>query len=365
MKAECSVERLKLIIPALDRIAGKNLSLPILSSILIIANGKSIKFRATNLDVGIEAEIQAKIEKEGIVAVKSSLLNNLFNSLSKEKNASLESSNDNLIINTTDNKTTIKCLPYNDFPTIPLISGGTSFSIDPQKFLQGAKSVVYSAALSDIKPEIASLYIYPDEDDLVFVSTDSFRLAEKRIKTKTPDFHGLIIPHKNILEIIKTLELAEKEVKISFTKNQISFSFDNIYITSRLIDGVFPDYKQIIPKEETTKTVILKQDLISALKINNIFVDKFNQITIGVSPKTKKMSIGAKSGDLGENKSALSAALSGAETEINLNHRYLFDVFQSINQDSVSMSFSGANKPVVVRGVSDKSFTYLIMPLNR
>ena len=141
----------------------------------------------------------------------------------------------------------------------------------------------YSGAVSEIKPEISSVYIYSDSDDLIFISTDSFRLAEKKIRLKKIlDVPGIIIPLKNIPEIIRFFSDSEQEIKIDFNKNQISFTQDDIYITSRLIDGIFPDYKQIIPNETSTEVIVLKQDLLNALKLSNVFSDKFNHVILVV-----------------------------------------------------------------------------------
>jgi DNA polymerase-3 subunit beta len=221
--------------------------------------------------------------------------------------------------------------------------------------------------VSDIKPEISSVYMYQDgNDEIVFVSTDSFRLAEKKIKVKgIPEFPGIIIPYKNIIEIIRVLGDTDSEVSITLSKNQISLSTGMTYITSRIIDGVFPDYKQIVPKESTTTVVALKQDLVSALKLSNIFSDKFNQITCVVKPGEKLFEVYAKNTDVGENTASIAASLTGQPIEINCNYRYVMDCFQSIGADSVSFDFAGANRPLMIRGISDTSFLYLVMPMNR
>lgn len=365
MKIECILEKLQRILPTVERITGKNLTLGVLSSILVIASGKTLKLRATNLDVGIEIELPVKIEKEGVVAVRGTTLNELLSNLN-EKTVTLESVGDNLNVRTSSNISTVKCYPYADFPTIPLISGDFCFDINSKKLLSGMKSVSFSASVSDIKPEISSVYVYPDGEDMVFVATDSFRLAEKRIKIKNlPDFHGLLIPYKNVVEIMRVLDLADGDVKVCFNKNQVSVSYDGVYLTSRLIDGVFPDYKQIIPKEHKTEAVLLKQDLIGALKVNNIFLDKFNQISLVINPSAKTFTANAKSGEVGETSANISAALKGEEVGVNLNYRFLFDVFQSIATDSISMLFLGPSRPIIIKGIGDTSFTYLVMPLNK
>ena len=179
------------------------------------------------------------------------------------------------------------------------------------------------------------------------------------------DFPGIIIPYKNAVEIARVCEWFEDDLSVIFNKNHISFFSDTVHITSRLIDGSFPDYKQIIPKEEKTKIIILKQDLIQALKTTTIFTNKFNQITLTVKTKEKFFSLESKNADVGEGVVALDAAISGEDVGLNVNMRYFSDCLSHIHHDSVLISFNGAGRPIVVSGASDASFTYLVMPMNR
>jgi DNA polymerase-3 subunit beta len=365
MKLECSAEKIKNGIGSVERITGKNLTLPVLSSVLLIASGKSLKLRSTNLSLGIEIEIPAKIEKEGIVAISGSVLSGIFTNIIDSGNINIESVDGNLMIKTKKSKIKIKGQPHDDFPTIPTVSG-TTFDIDSKKLTDGIKSVYYSSSPSDIKPEISSVFMYTDEDNLVFVSTDSFRLAEKKVKVKgLEEIKGILIPFKNISEILRVFGENLSLVKICFNKNQISFSSDGVYLTSRVIDGVFPDYRQIIPKEKKTEVVVLKQDLLNALKLSNIFSDKFNQVNLKVNPKEKVFELSSANNDVGENKTYLDAALSGEEVELGFNYKYFLDCFTSVNTDSISIRFAGNSRPIVVSPVSDQSFTYLIMPMNK
>jgi len=365
MKLECEMEKIKNSISQVERITGKNLTLPVLNSVLLIASGKSLKLRSTNLSLGIEIEIPAKIEKEGIVAVSGSVLGSIFSNIFQNESIHLESIDGNLLIKTKKSKIKLKGQVHTDFPTIPIVSGD-SFNLDAKKLTEGIKSVYYGSSISDIKPEISSVFIYSNEDNLVFVSTDSFRLAEKKIKLKgLKEIPGILIPFKNISEILRVFGEVQGEIKVCFNKNQISFSTDDIYLTSRVIDGVFPDYRQIIPKEFKTDAVVLKQDLLNALKLSNIFSDKFNQLNLSIKPKEKIFELSSANNDIGENKTYLDAAISGESIELGFNYKYFLDCFQSINTDSLSIKFNQSSKPIVVGGVSDNSFIYLIMPMNR
>ncbi|MFA6300916.1 MAG: DNA polymerase III subunit beta [Candidatus Paceibacterota bacterium] len=365
MKIECSIEKIKNAVFQVERITGKNLTLPILNSILLIASNKTLKLRATNLSLGIEIEIPVKMEKEGTLAISGSILNAIFSNISQNENIFLEEQNENLLIKTKKSQIKLKSQPHEDFPTIPMVEG-LSFEIEAKKLIEGIKSVYYSASVSDIKPEISSVFLYTKEDSLVFVSTDSFRLAEKKIKVKgIEEISGIIIPYKNINEILRVFGELQGFVRVCFNKNQISFSAEGLYLTSRIIDGVFPDYPQIIPKTSSTDVVVLKQDLLNALKLSNVFSDKFNQVNLSINPKEKVFELSSSNNDVGENKTQLDAVIKGEKIELGFNYKYFLDCFQSINTDSVSIKLSGNTKPMIVSPVSDQSFTYLIMPMNR
>lgn len=365
MKVECKLEKLKNGILLAEKITGKNLTLPVLSSILLEATNKSLKLKAMNLSLGIEIEIPAKVSEEGILAISGNSLASVFSNIIQKENIILEGEEGNLLIKTKKNKIKLKGMSYEDFPTIPLVSGD-SFEIESKKIAEGIRSVYYSASVSDIKPEISSVYIYGEENNLVFVSTDSFRLAEKKIKLKNniEDF-GVLIPFKNIPEIMRVIGESNQNIKICFNKNQISFSLDNVYLTSRIIDGVYPDYRQIIPKESKTEVVLLKQDLLNALKISNIFSDKFNQLNLNINIKDKIFEFSSSNNDVGENKTYLDAVLKGEDINLSFNYKYFLDSFASLSTDSVSIKLDGPQKPMVINSVSDNSFTYLIMPMNR
>jgi DNA polymerase-3 subunit beta len=366
MKIECSIEKIKNGIFQAERIIGRNLTLPVLNSILLIASGKYLKLRSTNLSLGVEIEIPAKIEKEGILAVSGPVLNAIFSNFFQNENVLLENDGGNLLVKTKKSQIKLKGNAHEDFPTIPIVTG-VSFEIESKKLVEGIKSVFYSSSVSDIKPEISSVFMYTNQDSLVFVSTDSFRLAEKKIKIPKglPEISGILIPFRNVAEILKIFGEYQGMIKVCFNKNQISFSSDGIYLTSRVIDGIFPDYRQIIPKDSTTDVVVLKQDLLNALKLSNIFSDKFNQVNLKIIPKEKVFELSSANNDVGENKTYLDAVVNGENIELGFNYKYFLDCFQSITTDSISIKFDGSSKPIVISPISDTSFTYLIMPMNR
>jgi DNA polymerase-3 subunit beta len=159
MKVVCSSEKIKQAIAHADRVTGKNLTLPILSSVLCIASGKSLKFRATNLSLGIEIEIPAQVEKEGVLAVPGALLSGFLGNSRLSEEVTFEQVGEMLLVKSKNAKVQIKTFPYEDFPTIPAVEG-TQVKIPAQAFLNGIEAVYYATAQTDIKPEIGSVSIY-------------------------------------------------------------------------------------------------------------------------------------------------------------------------------------------------------------
>lgn len=366
MKIECVKEKLHLAVSKAEKIVGKNINLPVLSCLLLETKGNNLIIRSTNLDLGLEVTIPVKTEEVGKVAVPANIISSFLNNINEDKNIILEVVENTLKIYTQTNEANIKTVSFEDFPTIPKIENEKTHKINSKDLINGIKSVIYSSSMSSIKPELSSVYVYSNEENLVFVATDSFRLAEKTIQTrKNIEMNNILIPFKNAVDILKIIDNTDIEIEINSTKNQISFVFEGIYLVSRVIDGVFPDYKQILPKEEKTKVTLLKQDLINTLKISNIFSDNFNQVNISVKKEERLIKIKTKNNNIGENTNKVEAKIEGEDIEVNFNYKYIIDCLPSIVSDSVSLSFNGINKPLVIKGTSDKTFTYLVMPMNR
>jgi DNA polymerase-3 subunit beta len=366
MKCSCSKKILSETIARAEKVTGKNLSLPILSTVLLEISGKRMIVRATNLDIGIEVEIPVKSEDDGIVAIPASVFNGFLSGIPGDTKVELTLKDGNLSITSSESDTLIKCFPPEEFPTLPVVDNGTSISLPIQKLIEGLKSVVYSSSLSDVKPELGSVYIYPESDTIVFVATDSFRLAEKKVSHKnSTDWGGVLIPHKNVLEIIRIFEGSTGDIDIRFNDHQIVLEKEGMYVTSRIIHGTFPDYRQIIPQTYQTTAIVLKKDLIEALKVSMVFSNTFRQATLSIDPKEKTCVIETKNADIGEYKTQIQASLTGDPIIVSVNYKYITDSLPSLSGDSVSISFAGENKPIIIQSVGDTSFLSLVMPMNR
>ena len=236
MKIELNFQKLKDTILTIDKVAGKHMTLPVLSCILVEVKNNTAVFKSTNLDIGIEVSVPVKSNEDGVMAVPAHIISSFVSQVASDTQVvRLENSSGNLQITTSKSKGVIKTQPFEDFPTIPHVIDGQEFTLPAELFVKGLKSVWYSSSVSSVKPELSSVYIYMSDGNLVFAATDSFRLAEKRIKvpisTKISD---ILIPFKNIPDIIRILESMGQEVKVLINKNLISFTAKRVTLKSIL-----------------------------------------------------------------------------------------------------------------------------------
>ncbi len=366
MKIECIKEQLEYGLSTALKIAGKSQSLPVLSGFYLEAGQNVLIIKATNLDLGISIKVPAKVSLSGVVVVPAQILSSFVSSLSKDHSISMASKDNLMEVKTSSTKTNIKVLPSDEFPVIPEISDDGAFSIPSRDLVYGIRSVIYAASIGSIKPELSSVSVTHDGDHLVFAATDSFRLAEKRVRIKKmPHFKQILIPQKNAAEIAKIFDQIGDDVSISIGENQIALRSEGVYLASRVIDGIFPDYRQIIPPKHSSSAIVLKQDLINSLKTSLIFSDSFNQLTLKVFVGKKIFEMETKNLNVGDIVHKVDAVLEGEDISINVNHRYFTDCLQSISADSISLEFSGQAKPIVMRGVGEAGFLYLVMPMNQ
>jgi DNA polymerase-3 subunit beta len=366
MKLECNKGKLLKAISKADKVVSKGSSLPVLSCIVLETKEGGLTIKATNLEIGLKIFVQAKVLKEGVVAVPSNLLVSYVNSLSVDEDLVLEVNENILFVSGSQSETKINTLPVDDFPDIPNTSGEHECKISSKELVEGLKAVWYSASVTSMKPELSSVYIYPNSGDITFVATDSFRLAEKKIRAQTENFESVLIPQRNIGEIIRVFDGYDTQLTLNFEEDKISLSSnDDIYLISRVVDGNFPDYNQIIPKDNTTEVTVLKNDLQNSLKISNLFSNNFNQVNFSVDSENSVFEILSKNAEKGESRNTVSSTVRGEALEINFNQKYIIDAFSSISSESIVMNFNGKGKPMVIKGVNDDSFRYLVMPLNK
>ena len=346
------------------RVSTKHVTLPVLQCALLEVTGNSLVIKATNLEIGCEATIDATTEEDGVVAVPTqTLIQTITNT--NQKDITLKTEGEVLVVESSGSTTNIKTFTYDEFPTIPRVTTDQQ-EVNGSLFALGIKTAAFAASQSSIKPELGSVFITQiKEHTLTFVATDSFRLMEKTTPQQGLVLeNSILIPQKNALELARVCEIASGNPKLQVDDNQCALTFpDGFYITSRLTNGSFPDYKAIIPKEYVTHSTILKNDLQNAFKKTNIFLNKFFQVSMIVT--NDSVTVSANSGEVGTTTESINGTTEGDELTLNFNQRYVNEPLSHITDESIVMHFAGIGRPMVMEGVNDKTLRYLVMPMNK
>jgi DNA polymerase-3 subunit beta len=375
MKIKILTENLKVALNFLSKIIKKNPNFPILDNVLIDCDKNFLVLSTTDLQLSLTWWVLAKIEEKGKVLVPVEILYNLI-SLIKEEKIEIQEKNQNLIIETLTQKTRIQGQNYEDFPIIPTIQEKNENYVSLQKFCEALNSVISFAALSGVKPELSGIYIQFQKEKIKLAATDSFRLAEKTILLSDKEYikkeGEIILPvetGKFLLNINSILK--EEFLKIYFDSNQILFEVYNdeishsiFHLQSRLIEGEYPKYQEIIPKKFILNTQVDKKIFTDALKTASIFTGKGNEVKLNFLKKQKQIKISAESPEKGGNESFISLyKIEGEEVEILFNYKFLLEGINNIQSSEVFFGISSKDGPALVKLIGDDSFFYILMPI--
>jgi DNA polymerase-3 subunit beta len=347
------------------KVSTKHVTLPVLQCVLISTSDNVVTFTTTNLEISIVVQVPGVVVTQGRVAVPAQTLLQAVQYIhQKEISLSLEETVLNIEAGTS--KTKINIFPVDEFPSITKHEQAGKI-IQKEHFTTGIKSVAFAASQSSIKPELGSIYIQQKrEHSLTFVATDSFRLMEKTVSQK--DFvleQPVMVPQKNALEIARVCDLLTTNPELVIDDSQCALNFINegVFITSRLVTGSFPDYEQIIPKEYSTHVTVLKNDLLNILKRTQVFLNKFQQVSIKINGSLCEVS--SHNGEVGTTTDSISIQTEGDDISLNFNQQYVYDVLSHIHDDTLLLHFAGIGRPLVIKGVNESSVRYLVMPMNR
>ncbi len=363
MHITTDTKKLERILDTVSKVSTKHVTLPVLQCVLLEVKNSTLTVKANNLEIGIEGTLEVVVEEEGIVAVPAHILLQTIHLISQSQ-TTLYTEGDVLHIESKSSKTEIKSMGAADFPSIPKIEG-TPLTIKGSLFSLGIKTTAFTASQSSIKPELGSIYVFQKrENSLTFVATDSFRLMEKTVPLKQlVPFNSILIPYKNALELARVADGIEGDIHLYTNENQCAVVANDVYITSRLVSGTFPDYEQIIPKEYKATVIVLTNDLAQALKKTNIFLNKFMQLCVTISGGTFTLS--SQSGESGATTESIQASVEGEDLTLNFNQRYVHDVITHIHDESIRLKCAGVGRPMVLENVHDTSLRYLVMPMNK
>ena len=366
MKIKTLTKTLQKSLNNAEHFIGKNLDLPVLSCVLLETKNNFLVISATNINTAFKVEIPVNVEEDGKVAVFGDVLARAVAGI-KDEEIELALEGNILRITSEKNNIELNTVDYSDFPAILDIDSMEDepkiVSFKAKDFVSGINSVIYSVSKSNIKPELASVFFSVKDDEIIFAATDGFRLAEKRIKKEKSDLEfSMLIPSDSAGIIAKILSgLENQNIDLYFYEKQFFIKADDFVIFSRLTEGNYVDYQKLIPTDIETSLIILKQDFLETSKLVNLFSDDFNQIKIKVDDKI--VSFETKN-NFGKNFNVIDAVVSGNDLEMSFNHKNILESFNSINTDSVEFVFN-TGRPLLIKGVGDNSFKYIVMPLSK
>jgi DNA polymerase III subunit beta len=379
MKLSCTRDNLHQGLAITSNLTGKNVNLPILNNVLMKTEGGSLRLTATNLETATSCLVRGKVEEEGEFTVPSKLFFD-YVALLPNENIDLVIEDDVILIDCGGNKTKIKGMSASEFPLVPPVSGGRVYHIPAETFRSALSRVLFAVAGNESRPELAGVSLrFHDpaivKNKLTMAATDSYRLAESKIGIK-PDSaeepFNVIVPARALAEVARTLSLFKDGVEtpdtvsVQLTDNQIVFNFGSVELTSRTIEGEYPDYAQIIPKDFQSEAILSRADLIKAVKTASLFSRTgLFDVTLKVDPAAKKMIVTAIDSTRGENTAMCDADATGNENTITVNYRYLLDGLNAVVTDKVLFrSIDGAN-PCLITPMDVEDYQYIVMPIKQ
>ncbi len=344
-------------------------NLPILKSVKLEAGeNNSITLISTNLELAIRHKISGKVINKGISIIPFSFFNSIIRNLNTEK-VHLEYKNKKLTIKADNYEGVLNCDNPREFPIIPEIQDKSkSIEIKSKLLKKFLSRALIATQYSEIRPEINGIYFNIKANQLTLVGTDSFRLVEEvldinEIETNFSDLK-MIVPLKTAENILK-ITSNEGQVSIYTDSNQVLFENGNKMVISRLVNGNFPDYKNIIPKGSSEEIIVNRDELINAIELTKVFAGKASDITFKISTNGKVLEVYSVNDIIGKNNYRVPVSTEGKKEEIKIsfNWRYILDGLKIYENNEVVLGFNNSEKPVVVRDKKEKRVVYIVMPI--
>lgn len=367
MRLSLTQENLSRALAAVGRVVSTRSSLPVLSNVLLTADTNRLRLSATNLEIGINYWIGCKVDNGGALTVPARLFNDFVSSL-PAGTIELTADDTNLTVKSPHYESKINGISAEEFPLIPQIISDPVLTLPAPLFRDALAQVVVAASLDEARPVLAGVYLSIDNGQLVIVATDSYRLAEKRLtlaNAPKTEF-AVIVPARTMQELVRLLGDAEDNLELYLDENQIMFRLDNVELVSRLIEGNFPNYQQIIPDHTDTSFEIDTAEFSRITKVASLFARE-NAGSVRIEIRAEgEVSIVSSDSEVGGNTSSAECEVNGDDGEVSLNARYLSDALAVIKSPRVCFAISGKLNPCVLtpagKGAAN-DYVHIVMPL--
>jgi len=376
MKIICTQENLNKALNIVGKVVNKNTTLPILNNVLLKTDKKGLKISSTNLEIAVNYWIGGKIEEEGDITVPTKLFANFVSNL-PSGNVEIKTREDMVNIKCNGYKINIKGVDAREYPLSPKIDAEPFLKIKSEIFKKALSQVMPAISVSESRMEITGVLL--DFNDIkhnkvVLVATDSYRLAEKTIEISPEntskealevlgDLKSVIIPRSTVQELVRDLGEGDEMLEIILSENQVVFDFGSASILSRLIEGRYPDYKQIVPEKFLATAYINVKDISNAVKISGFFSASSNNSVKFNLGTDNKVEISSEANEIGNNNAKIEAKITGKALEVVYNYKYLMDGLSSVLGDEIVLNANDENSPSVLKSSRDEGFIYIIMPI--
>jgi DNA polymerase-3 subunit beta len=350
-------------------------ALPVLSNVLLATDEGRLRIAATNLEIGVTTWIEADIQDEGRITIDARLLNEFVNTLpSGNVELSIDPSRLALELHSGRDQASINGIDAEDFPVIATITDdSTAFEVDAQQIRDLISLVEFAAASDDSRPVLAGVLTRFDQDQIMLASADGFRMAvnEATLGSPVEGRQDIIVPARSYRELARIIADFDEKIRLAITPNrsQVMARVGDTEWVSRLIDGTFPDVKQIVPKDFVTRLDLNREALLNAVRRASYFARENNDVVrLVVAPGEDDLTPGsvevsANAAERGNSHSFVDASVSGAEVQIAFNGRYLSDVLSVLKNGQVTLGLNGATQAGIVRPSGSDSYTHVIMPM--
>lgn len=378
MKVTVKTTQLQELADMVTRFVSKHSTLPILENIYIKWSGDTLVLRATDMEKYVNVEINATIEAEGALTINAKTFTDIIKTLEDEHTTlSIDQSKDKLIIKTASDNFSMKGIPAQEYVAIPEVRSDATIQLDAKEVSTGIGKVEYAVTEKNFSPVLTGIFMKMKQQDgkdyLVFVGSDSFRLAEYKIPTQWSGFpFEIIIPKTTSNDLKKVIEYYIVQgwttMEMKFAENLVSFVMKigdiELTTTSLLIQGSFPDYdnENIMPTTWTTKVQVDKTNLEKAIRKISIITRDINNY-VSLQCNTDSLLVTSWDTDRGDAQSSIPAVMQGDSVTLWLNGKYISDYLRAIEAPDLRMSIINAEKPVVLYDPQDDAYRYVVRPL--
>lgn len=374
MKVTVLQENLARGLSTVSRAVSPRSTLPVLANVLIATDEGRLRLSATNLEMGITCWIPARIEQEGSTTVPSRTFGDLINTLPGDQvQLTLDAQTQSLHVQGGASNNDIKCIDAQEFPPLPVPDMEGAIQLNVVDFKEMIHQVAFAASTDEARPVLMGVLMLVEKDKVTMAAADGFRLSVRKATLSSPASHPFtaIIPARALSELARIASDGEEMIYMVAPKGrgQVVFRVKDVELVSQLIDGAFPDYQQIIPRNYKSRTLVSTASLLKACKQAEIFAREGSNVArldIKASNGTTagEVEISAISEETGKNETIVEATVDGGGVLIAFNVKFMREVLEVIKSPNVALETSAANAPGVVRPVGDEDFLHVIMPMH-